>query len=204
MPTSISACPAFPRRANNDYPVCVGRLPQHAGVCVAALANLKVRPRSGLPTHSAAWMPPAWLCRLYMSPYSVSRNFRRADSLDLQSQGLDRRILGSLKKFHFEVPPHVCPAGGGLTVSSNAQPDCGEATVAGACIKKSPAQVRRLIGVVAQNSGVDINATGRWTRAERLPCRYPDRQSDRLIPVATRAALVDEVPPVLPVTGSRM
>jgi ABC-2 type transport system ATP-binding protein len=41
------------------------------------------------------------------------------------------------------------------------RPDAGEAAVAGRSVLRDPAQVRRLIGVVAQSSGLDVNATGR-------------------------------------------
>jgi ABC-2 type transport system ATP-binding protein len=40
-------------------------------------------------------------------------------------------------------------------------PDVGRATVAGLDVTRQPDQVRRTIGVVAQGSGVDIQATGR-------------------------------------------
>ncbi len=40
-------------------------------------------------------------------------------------------------------------------------PDSGRATVAGLDVARRPDQVRRTIGVVAQGSGVDIQATGR-------------------------------------------
>ena len=41
------------------------------------------------------------------------------------------------------------------------RPDSGEAWVAGLNVVRDPARVRRVIGVVAQNSGLDVNATGR-------------------------------------------
>lgn len=41
------------------------------------------------------------------------------------------------------------------------RPDAGEAWVAGYSVLKDPAKVRRVIGVVAQESGLDVNATGR-------------------------------------------
>ncbi len=41
------------------------------------------------------------------------------------------------------------------------RPDSGEAWVAGLNVVRDPARVRRIIGVVAQNSGLDVNATGR-------------------------------------------
>jgi ABC-2 type transport system ATP-binding protein len=46
-----------------------------------------------------------------------------------------------------------------LTTLSTA--DSGQATVAGYDVKRQPQQVRHAIGTVAQQSGVDINATGR-------------------------------------------
>jgi len=66
------------------------------------------------------------------------------------------------------------------------RPDSGEATVAGVCIKKNPAQVRRLIGVVAQNSGIDINATGRENLTLQgqiygMPSQRVKRRSDELL-----------------------
>src|SRR5829696_3703082 len=42
-----------------------------------------------------------------------------------------------------------------------ARPDAGSATVAGADVLADPARVREAIGVVAQRSGVDREATGR-------------------------------------------
>ena len=41
------------------------------------------------------------------------------------------------------------------------RPDSGDAWVAGHSALREPGKVRRLIGVVAQNSGLDVNATGR-------------------------------------------
>ena len=41
------------------------------------------------------------------------------------------------------------------------RPDQGEAVVAGIDVLRRPDRVRRAIGCVAQNSGVDVNATGR-------------------------------------------
>lgn len=41
------------------------------------------------------------------------------------------------------------------------RPDQGEAVVAGLDVLRRPDRVRRAIGCVAQNSGVDVNATGR-------------------------------------------
>jgi ABC-2 type transport system ATP-binding protein len=41
------------------------------------------------------------------------------------------------------------------------RPDHGEAVVAGIDVLRRPDRVRRAIGCVAQNSGVDVNATGR-------------------------------------------
>jgi len=41
------------------------------------------------------------------------------------------------------------------------RPDSGEAWVAGINVVRDPGKVRRVIGVVAQNSGLDVNATGR-------------------------------------------
>ena len=41
------------------------------------------------------------------------------------------------------------------------RPDSGEAWVAGLNVVRDPARVRRVIGVVPQNSGLDVNATGR-------------------------------------------
>lgn len=41
------------------------------------------------------------------------------------------------------------------------RPDSGEAWVAGLNVMRDPGKVRRVIGVVAQNSGLDVNATGR-------------------------------------------
>jgi ABC-2 type transport system ATP-binding protein len=41
------------------------------------------------------------------------------------------------------------------------RPDSGEAWVAGMDVVRDPAKVREVIGVVAQNSGLDVNATGR-------------------------------------------
>jgi len=41
------------------------------------------------------------------------------------------------------------------------RPDHGEAVVAGLDVLRRPDRVRRAIGCVAQNSGVDVNATGR-------------------------------------------
>src|SRR5450756_140078 len=41
------------------------------------------------------------------------------------------------------------------------RPDQGEALVAGIDVLRRPDRVRRAIGCVAQNSGVDVNATGR-------------------------------------------
>ena len=41
------------------------------------------------------------------------------------------------------------------------RPDSGEAWVGGISVLKEPGRVRRLIGVVAQNSGLDVNATAR-------------------------------------------
>ncbi len=40
-------------------------------------------------------------------------------------------------------------------------PDSGEAWVGGLSVLREPAKVRKMIGVVAQNSGLDVNATGR-------------------------------------------
>lgn len=41
------------------------------------------------------------------------------------------------------------------------RPTAGRATVAGLDVVRDAARVRRTIGVVAQNSGLDVNATGR-------------------------------------------
>ena len=41
------------------------------------------------------------------------------------------------------------------------RPDKGQATVSGLDVVRDAARVRRTIGVVAQNSGLDVNATGR-------------------------------------------
>jgi ABC-2 type transport system ATP-binding protein len=41
------------------------------------------------------------------------------------------------------------------------RPDSGEAWVGGHSVLKEPGKVRQVIGVVAQNSGLDVNATGR-------------------------------------------
>jgi ABC-2 type transport system ATP-binding protein len=41
------------------------------------------------------------------------------------------------------------------------RPDSGDAWVGGLNVERNPGKVRTLIGVVAQNSGLDVNATGR-------------------------------------------
>jgi ABC-2 type transport system ATP-binding protein len=60
----------------------------------------------------------------------------------------------------------VGPNGAGKTttvkiLTTLATPDDGTATVEGIDVRTSPAQVRRIIGVVAQRSGADPGATGR-------------------------------------------
>ena len=60
----------------------------------------------------------------------------------------------------------VGPNGAGKTttvkiLTTLSRPDEGEARVAGADVLREPARVRRAIGVVAQRSGVDREATGR-------------------------------------------
>lgn len=46
-------------------------------------------------------------------------------------------------------------------LSTLSRPDSGQAFVAGVDVRKDPAKARCMIGVVAQNSGLDIHATGR-------------------------------------------
>jgi ABC-2 type transport system ATP-binding protein len=43
------------------------------------------------------------------------------------------------------------------------RPDSGQASVAGVDVLRHPDRVRRAIGLVAQRSGVDLEATGRGT-----------------------------------------
>ena len=47
------------------------------------------------------------------------------------------------------------------TLATLTQPDSGRAIVAGEDVRRHPTRVRRAIGYVAQDSGVDWEATGR-------------------------------------------
>ena len=74
-----------------------------------------------------------------------------------------------------------------------AQADSGRATVAGLDVKAKPAQVRRIIGVVAQQSGSDPVATGRENllltgRIQGLRGRTLSQRADELL---SRFALAD-------------
>src|SRR6266540_5824068 len=58
------------------------------------------------------------------------------------------------------------------------RPDSGTARVAGIDVVQRPDRVRRPIGCVAQRSGVDLEATGRWAGARGRaagPRRYRPR-----------------------------
>jgi ABC-2 type transport system ATP-binding protein len=74
-----------------------------------------------------------------------------------------------------------------------ARADSGRATVAGLDVQAQPAQVRRIIGVVAQQSGTDPVATGRENllltgRIQGLHGRTLNRRADELL---NRFALAD-------------
>ncbi|HLA80669.1 MAG TPA: ATP-binding cassette domain-containing protein [Thermoleophilia bacterium] len=65
-------------------------------------------------------------------------------------------------------------------------PDSGEAWVAGLSVLRDPAKVRKVIGVVAQNSGLDVNATGRENlvlqgRVYGMPGGTINRRADELL-----------------------
>jgi ABC-2 type transport system ATP-binding protein len=77
----------------------------------------------------------------------------------------------ALDDLSFEVAPGTVfgllgPNGAGKSttvkiLTTLARPDAGSAQVAGAHVLREPARVRASIGVVAQRSGVDREATGR-------------------------------------------
>ncbi|MCL5736273.1 MAG: ATP-binding cassette domain-containing protein, partial [Actinobacteria bacterium] len=78
------------------------------------------------------------------------------------------------------------------------RPDSGEAWVGGYSVLKDPAKVRRVIGVVAQNSGLDINATGRENlvlQGRVYGMSGPDiaRQADELLKRVGIAEAADRV-----------
>jgi ABC-2 type transport system ATP-binding protein len=75
-------------------------------------------------------------------------------------------------------------------------PDGGRATVAGLDVVDQPDQVRRTIGVVAQGSGVDIQATGRENlrlqgQIHGLGSRPPGAVEDRADELLKRFGLAD-------------
>jgi ABC-2 type transport system ATP-binding protein len=79
-----------------------------------------------------------------------------------------------------------------------ARPDAGEARVAGADVLREPARVRHAIGVVAQRSGVDGQATGRENlmlqgRLHRLGGRRLKVRTDELLERFGLAGAADRV-----------
>ena len=96
----------------------------------------------------------------------------------------------------FEVAPGTIfgllgPNGAGKSttvkvLTTLARPDSGEATVAGFDVRREPGRVRRSIGVVAQQSGVDRDLTGRENvklqgHLQGLRGRELDRRADELL-----------------------
>jgi ABC-2 type transport system ATP-binding protein len=92
----------------------------------------------------------------------------------IEAQGLVKTYPGDVRALDglsFEVPEGTVfgllgPNGAGKSttvkiLTTLAQPDEGAATVAGLDVLANPGRVRRAIGVVAQRSGVDREATGR-------------------------------------------
>jgi ABC-2 type transport system ATP-binding protein len=69
-------------------------------------------------------------------------------------------------------------------LTSLATPDAGSAAVEGVDVLKNPAQVRRIIGVVAQQSGADLMATGRENlilQGRLYDVRDPKARADELL-----------------------
>jgi ABC-2 type transport system ATP-binding protein len=69
-------------------------------------------------------------------------------------------------------------------LTSLATPDAGDAAVEGIDVLKNPAQVRRIIGVVAQQSGADPMATGRENlilQGRLYDVRDPKARADELL-----------------------
>jgi ABC-2 type transport system ATP-binding protein len=93
------------------------------------------------------------LVKTYAQKGKKNREIRALDGLDLAvSRGMIFGLLG--------------PNGAGKSttvkiLTSLARPDSGTASVEGIDVLRSPGQVRRVIGVVAQRSGADPTATGR-------------------------------------------
>jgi ABC-2 type transport system ATP-binding protein len=69
-------------------------------------------------------------------------------------------------------------------LTSLATPDAGSAAVEGVDVLKNPVQVRRIIGVVAQQSGADLMATGRENlilQGRLYDVRDPKARADELL-----------------------
>jgi ABC-2 type transport system ATP-binding protein len=92
----------------------------------------------------------------------------------IEAQGLVKTYPGGVRAldglgFAVQAGPVfglLGPNGAGKTttvkiLTTRSRPDAGRARVAGLDVLRQPDQVRRLIGVVAQHSGVDREATGR-------------------------------------------
>jgi ABC-2 type transport system ATP-binding protein len=116
----------------------------------------------------------------------------------IEANGLQKEYgkVRALDGLTFEVAPGTIfgllgPNGAGKSttvkvLTTLAQPDAGEARVAGRDILREAAQVRRAIGVVAQQSGVDRDLTGRENvklqgHLQGLRGRELDRRVDDLL-----------------------
>jgi len=95
-------------------------------------------------------------------------------ALAIEARGLEKTYRGDVRALRGldlaveagQVYGLLGPNGAGKStavriLTTLARPDAGTATVAGADVLADPDRVRRAIGVVAQRSGVDIDATGR-------------------------------------------
>jgi ABC-2 type transport system ATP-binding protein len=115
------------------------------------------------------------------------------ESKDLKK---DYGEVHALDGLSFRVPPGTIfgllgPNGAGKStavkvLTTLARADAGEARVAGYDVAREPGKVRRVIGVVAQRSGVDVQLTGRENvmlhgRLQGLRGRELARRADQLL-----------------------
>ena len=106
--------------------------------------------------HSDHAIEARGLIKTYAGPRDASKRKSRVRALDGLNLTVSRGTVFTL----------VGPNGAGKSttvkiLTSLARPDTGSAQVEGIDVLRSPAQVRRVIGVVGQRSGADPGATGR-------------------------------------------